>query len=159
MSCGEWPKQGIGITYILPIQFTTRFDYCTPLIVIPTVRDGHLLYWYHLKLKLYEQMTPVTNVNHLYCRHIVFLTFVVVVIIVNVHCAIIALLIYSWWMKHFPRYWPLVRGIRLSPVNSPHKGQWRGALMFFFLSAPEYTVERITRLTIWDTIVLIVTSL
>ena len=30
--------------------------------------------------------------------------------------------------KHFPRYWPLVRGIRRSPVNSPHKGQWRRAL-------------------------------
>ena len=26
--------------------------------------------------------------------------------------------------KHYPRYWPFV------PVNSPHKGQWRGALMF-----------------------------
>ena len=32
--------------------------------------------------------------------------------------------------KHFPRYWPSVRGIHRSPVNSPHKGQWRGALMF-----------------------------
>ena len=32
--------------------------------------------------------------------------------------------------KHFPRYWPFVQGIHRSPVNSPHKGQWRGALMF-----------------------------
>ena len=32
--------------------------------------------------------------------------------------------------RHFPRYWPFVRGIHRSPVNSPHKGQWRGALMF-----------------------------
>ena len=32
--------------------------------------------------------------------------------------------------NHFPRYWPFVRGIHRSPVNSPHKGQWRGALMF-----------------------------
>ena len=32
--------------------------------------------------------------------------------------------------EHFPRYWPFVRGIHRSPVNSPHKGQWRGALMF-----------------------------
>ena len=31
--------------------------------------------------------------------------------------------------KHFPRYWPFVRGIHRSPVNSPHKGQWRGALI------------------------------
>ena len=27
-------------------------------------------------------------------------------------------------------YWPRVRGIHRPPVNSPHKGQWRGALMF-----------------------------
>ena len=32
--------------------------------------------------------------------------------------------------KHFPSYWPFVRGIHRSPLNSPHKGQWRGALMF-----------------------------
>ena len=32
--------------------------------------------------------------------------------------------------KHFPRYWPFVRGIHRSPVNSPHKGQWLGALTF-----------------------------
>ena len=32
--------------------------------------------------------------------------------------------------KHFPRYWPFVRGIHRLPVNSPHKGQWRRALMF-----------------------------
>ena len=32
--------------------------------------------------------------------------------------------------KQFPRYWPFVRGIHRSPVNSPRKGQWRGALMF-----------------------------
>ena len=31
--------------------------------------------------------------------------------------------------KHFPRQWPFVRGIPRSPVNSPHKGQWREALM------------------------------
>ena len=32
--------------------------------------------------------------------------------------------------KHLPRYWPFVRGIHRSPVNSPHKGQWRESLMF-----------------------------
>ena len=34
--------------------------------------------------------------------------------------------------KHFPHYWPFLRGIHRSLVNSPHKGQWRKALMFFF---------------------------
>ena len=37
--------------------------------------------------------------------------------------------------KHLPRYWPFVRGIHRSPVNSPHKGQWRGALMFSLICA------------------------
>ena len=32
--------------------------------------------------------------------------------------------------KPFLRCWPFVRGIHVSPVNSPYKGQWRGALMF-----------------------------
>ena len=32
--------------------------------------------------------------------------------------------------KHFARYWLVVRGIHRSPVNSLHKGQRRGALMF-----------------------------
>ena len=33
----------------------------------------------------------------------------------------------------FSRYWPFfVRGIHRSPVNSPHKGQWRGAFDVFF---------------------------
>ena len=37
--------------------------------------------------------------------------------------------------KHFPCYWPFVRGIHQSPVDSPHKGQWRGALMFSLILA------------------------
>ena len=35
----------------------------------------------------------------------------------------------------FPRYWPFVRGIHRWPVNSLHKGQWRGALMFSLICA------------------------
>ena len=37
--------------------------------------------------------------------------------------------------NHFPRYWPFVWGIHRSPVNSLHKGQWRGALMFSLICA------------------------
>ena len=39
----------------------------------------------------------------------------------------------SWWrhqMENFPRYWPFVLGIPRLPLNFPHKGQRRGALMF-----------------------------
>ena len=49
-------------------------------------------------------------------------------------------LIRPWWRNQmetfsFPRYWPFVRGIHRSPVNSPNKGQWRGALMFSLICA------------------------
>ena len=38
--------------------------------------------------------------------------------------------------KHFPRYWPFMRGSHRSPVKSPHKGpEWRGALMFSLICA------------------------
>ena len=37
--------------------------------------------------------------------------------------------------KHFPRYWPFVRGIHRSPVNSKQRGQWRGALVFSLICA------------------------
>ena len=41
----------------------------------------------------------------------------------------------AWSWKHFPCYWPFVWGIHRSLVNSPHKGQWRGPLMFSFICA------------------------
>ena len=56
-------------------------------------------------------------------------------------------LLRSWWFQgfrlhddvikwqHFLRYRPFVWGIHRSPVNSPHKGQWRGVLMFSLIFA------------------------
>ena len=35
----------------------------------------------------------------------------------------------------FSCYWPFVRGIHRSPVNFPHNGQWRGALIFSVICA------------------------
>ena len=49
-------------------------------------------------------------------------------VVVDVHDDVI-----KW--KHFPRNWPFVREIHRSPVNCPHKGQWRGALMFSLIYA------------------------
>ena len=57
---------------------------------------------------------------------------------------------WSWWSDLFGsrvlmtssngyifrvNYWSFERGIHPSPVDSPHKGQWRGALMFSLLCA------------------------
>ena len=40
----------------------------------------------------------------------------------------------SKW-NHFPRYLSFVRGIHRSLVDSPHKGQWSGSLVYFFICA------------------------
>ena len=37
--------------------------------------------------------------------------------------------------KHFPRFWPFLRWIHRSPVNSPQEGHRRGALMFSLICA------------------------
>ena len=37
--------------------------------------------------------------------------------------------------KHFTRYLPFVQGIHRFPVNSLHKSQWRGALMYSLICA------------------------
>ena len=55
-----------------------------------------------------------------------------------VHCRIFEMdLLHDDFIKwkHLPHYWPFVWGIHRSPVNSPHKGQWRGALMFSLIYA------------------------
>ena len=60
-----------------------------------------------------------------------------------IHTAVLLCFVLLWlchdddviqW-EHFPRYWPFVRGIHRSPVNSPHKSQWRRALMFSLICA------------------------
>ena len=63
----------------------------------------------------------------------------------------------SWWrhqMKRFPALLALCEGN--PPMVSPHKGQWRGALMFLW-SAPEQTIKQtIETPVICDNIALIV---
>ena len=62
--------------------------------------------------------------------------------------------------KQFPLYWLFVRGIHRSPVNSPHKGQWRGALMLSLICAwiNGWVNNRETSWLIWDAIAPIMTS-
>ena len=61
--------------------------------------------------------------------------------------------------KQFLYYWPFVRGIHCSPVESPHKGQWCGALMFSLICAWTKVEQTINMQVIWDAIMLIMTSL
>ena len=41
----------------------------------------------------------------------------------------------TWWRHQMETYWPFLRGIHPSPVDSPLKGQWHGALMFSLICA------------------------
>ena len=99
--------------------------FCTIFICINVMSDLHVLH-IHTYIWNYEHcMFGSVDANHLKYR--------------------ILLLCNRWpehtyddvikW-KYFPRYWPFVQGIHRPPVNSPYKGQWRGALMFLWY-APE----------------------
>ena len=61
--------------------------------------------------------------------------------------------------KHFLLYWPLVRGIHWSTVDSPHKGQGCAALMFSLISTLPKAEQTIEMPVIWDAIVLIMMPL
>ena len=61
---------------------------------------------------------------------------------VRLHNIYICIYIYCFvlWLsfdsaRFSTRYWPFVRGNHRSPVNSPHKGQWRVVLMFSLICA------------------------
>ena len=53
---------------------------------------------------------------------------IIIIMQTYLKAAAVCLTMFLW--KYFSRHWPFVRGIHRSPVNSPHKGQWRGALVF-----------------------------
>ena len=61
--------------------------------------------------------------------------------------------------KHFRRYWTIVRVIHRSAVNSSHRGQWRGALMFPLICAWTNGSVNNRDAGIWDPIILILTAL
>ena len=81
--------------------------------------------------QMYNTCTPVWN----HAQRLTLLTYMYLTICY--HYSLVAPAVHDdvikW--KHFPRYWPFVRGIHRSRVNSPHKGQWRGALMFSLICA------------------------
>ena len=75
-------------------------------------------------------------------------------------CAAVSIIhddVIKW--KYFPRYWPFVRGIHWSLVNSPQKASDAEHRSFLW-SAPEQTVEKTIKTpVIWDAIAFIMTSL
>ena len=74
-------------------------------------RDCHHTDYWHISRQMRANVTTLTSV------------------IINTHLFHNGVI--KW--KHFPRYWSFVWGIPRSPANSLHKGQWRGALMFYLI--------------------------
>ena len=97
-------------SYIKVHQNTTNFNpLCSKYCAVSLQRNKIIKIWKKIfasKSFIYVKLDIIIR----YCGHTSF------------HDDVI-----EW--KHFPRYWPFVRGIHWSPVNSPHKGQWRRALM------------------------------
>ena len=58
--------------------------------------------------------------------------------------------------EHLSCYWPVVREIHRWTMNSPHIGQWRGALMFSLICV--WITGWVKKLAIWDAIAPIMTS-
>ena len=50
-----------------------------------------------------------------------------------------------WWRHQMARYWPFAWGIHRSPANSPHKGQWRGDLVFSSICAMDKRLSEQSR--------------
>ena len=121
-------------------------EYTSQILCISSFAEVTLMHWHHTSCVAYCSHTPVTNSAsnnalrgrlwrwHKQSKLYIKMpdqyqrTLVITVRRSNPHDDVI-----KW--KHFPRYWPFVRGIHRSPVNSPHKGQWRGALMFTLICA------------------------
>ena len=59
----------------------------------------------------------------------------------------------AWWrhqMEASSALLPFVRGINWSPVDSPHKGQWCGALMSSLICAGQTVEQTLETPVIWD---------
>ena len=68
----------------------------------------------------------------------------------------------AWWrhqMETFSALLALCEGNHRSPVDSPHKGQWRGALMLSLICVEQMAEQTIETPVIWDTVATIMTSL
>ena len=77
--------------------------------------------------KYSDQMRHSGHINW-YARVLYLFTNLYIALVKRIHDDVI-----KW--KHFSCYWPFVQGIHRWPVTSPHKGQWRGALMFSLICA------------------------
>ena len=119
----------VTCTDIFQFQSTMCFESCIMRRYFWTVQEPNIykyIYWTCWSLwPLISYGQHLTVPHHQQAHYWLYtdIMFVVLKIRLYFHDDVI-----KW--KHFPRHWPFVRGLHRSPVNSPQKGQWRGALMY-----------------------------
>ena len=162
-----------SVIYQFCIQWVQSFDFCYVAIQCHNA-SYYIAYkcWSIMVIRLNKQRDTIRwiTISRYAFYHIIMQKFIALPSMsipqtVQIHCSMRGSGkreghddVIKW--KHFPRYWPLVRVIHRWPGNSPHKGQWRGALMFSLVCAWKKTIEEtIVRLVIWDAIAHIMTSL
>ena len=112
----------------LPVLWCTGNPYVTKK---PFPREGsvtrsfYVFFVVSLKQLFKEQTSVIWDAMMLVWRHILHGGFTGTG---TVHGDVI-----KW--KHFPRYWPFVRGFHRSSVDSPYKDQYRGAMICSLICA------------------------
>ena len=128
-----------------PFQFNIKGDKIIPRIYGFCTTNSHRV----LKIRKTSLFPNCMDTNDTKCRLVFYYNLIEIVrkgAIGNtsvIHSYTVMVWHRTSWrhqLETFPRYWTFVRGIHRSPMNSPHKGQWRVALMFF-LSVLELTME------------------
>ena len=99
--------------------------------------ENVLFYWYITIERYVLHDSTLSIMLIISCKIICFFALLLLAmqIITWSHCNLISIWVshdevIKW--KHFPHYWPFVRGIGWFPVNSPHKGHWRRVLCFLW---------------------------
>ena len=89
-----------------------------------------VILWDGLWALTIDRMNHCVTPDRVLCMHIscIYINCIQIQTFKKVNAATIHDDVIKW--EHFPCYWPFVRGIHRSPVNSLHKGQWRGTLKF-----------------------------
>ena len=117
-----WPKKLLHQTFFGPIPHKTgQFKKC--VVIYGDYNDNHMNNTCCIMPSYTESIVECTHMRlHIFRILYPFVMGFILLLTLN-HDDVIK-------RKHFPHYWPFVLVIHRSPVNPPHKGQWRFNVFF-----------------------------
>ena len=153
----------IYIFHCCPLSLNSPCGYCLLFVASATLNEIHLILFYLIMFIMcvillylqtsrhidshnlwpYAMRDQLSNLDHIFIHVSMYLHVIIYILswIMNCHNSTIGndnfLVVVNngdviKWI-HFPRCWPFVWGIHRSPMHSPHKGQWRRALIFYLI--------------------------